>query len=180
MLFFSVSRRCESTHSFVLTITVLMFFPAMISSAAQGYGPPPPFKPVVSIRYGGAYSGPRYAPHRTILGLVKDGDGQVVSGAMVYLKDVQGKSTLVASVDASGAFHFGSLSLEHDYEIWAEAGELKSPIRSVTTFMTQNEVSMPLLVRTERNHGTPTLIRRPPEAAGAGSDTRTRGNSPTH
>ncbi|MEZ2346507.1 carboxypeptidase-like regulatory domain-containing protein [Terriglobus sp. RCC_193] len=179
-MFFSASHPSESTYSFILTITVSMFFPGMISAAAQGYGPPPPFKPVVTIRYGGAYNGPRYAPHRTILGLVKDGDGQVVSGAMVYLKDVQGKSILVATVDSAGAFHFGSLSLEHDYEIWAEAGELKSSIRSVTTFMTQNEISMPLLVRTERNHGTPTLIRRSPETAGAASETRTRGNSPAH
>jgi hypothetical protein len=84
---------------------------------------------------------------------------------MVYMKDVQGKSTLAASVDASGAFRFGSLSLNHDYEVWAEAGELKSPIKSVTTFMTQNEVSMPLLVRAERNHGTPTLKRRPTAAS---------------
>jgi hypothetical protein len=71
-----------------------MLFLAVISAGAQVLGPPPPFKPVVSIRYGGAYNGPRYAPQRTILGLVKDEDGQVVSSAMVYMKDVQAKSTL--------------------------------------------------------------------------------------
>lgn len=168
MMFYSTSRRSKSIHAFAFLGATLLSLPAVISAGAQASGPPPPFKPVVSIRYGGAYNGPRYIPHRTILGLVKDEDGQVVSSAMVYMKDVQAKSTLVALVDSSGEFRFGSLSLDHDYEIWAEAGELRSPIRSVTTFMTQNEVSMPLQVRTERNHGTPALKRR---SAGAGEAT---------
>ncbi|WP_263418082.1 carboxypeptidase-like regulatory domain-containing protein [Terriglobus albidus] len=125
-------------------------------------GPPPPFKPVVTIRYGGAYNGPRNAPQRTITGLVKNKEGEVMSEAMVYLKDIQGKSTLVAIVDSTGSFHFGPLSLEHDYEVWAEAGELKSPKRSISTFMAQNEVSLPLLVDVpERHQGEPTLKRRP-------------------
>lgn len=171
-MFSSASRRCESTHALAFTSAVLMFFPAAISAEAQTSGPPPPFKPIVSIRFGGAYNGPRYVPHRTILGLVKNEDGQVVSDAMVYMKDIQAKSTLVASVDTSGTFRFGSLSLDHDYEIWAEAGELKSPTRSVTTFMTQNEVSMPLLIRAERNHGEPILKRRPTAADAAAGQTQ--------
>ena len=121
---------------------------------------------MASIRYGGAYDGPREVPHRTILGLVRDESGQAVSGAMVYLKDAQAKSMLMITVDSSGTFRFGPLSLNHDYEIWAEAGELKSSIRAVTTFMTQNEVSMPLLVQTERNHNAPSLKRRPVAAKG--------------
>ncbi len=178
MMFSSASRRSESTYALALASAVLMLFPAVISARAQAFGPPPPFRPMVSIRAGGAYNGPRYAPQRTILGLVKNEDGQVVSSAMVYMKDVQAKSTLVALVDPSGAFRFGSLSLDHDYEIWAEAGELKSPIRSVTTFMTQNEVSMPLLVRAERNHGAPTLKRRPTTAVDAAAGQTPVGQEP--
>jgi hypothetical protein len=137
---------------------------SMASSAAaqQPIGPPPPFKPVVTVRYGGAYNGPRNAPQRTIIGLVKNKEGEIMCDAMVYLKDIQAKSTLVAIADSTGSFRFGSLSLEHDYEVWAEAGELISTKRSVTTFMTQNEVSLPLLVDVpERHHGEPTLKRRP-------------------
>ena len=161
MIFSSISQYIEYTHAFLFTTAVYLCSPALVSAGAQGPGgPPPPVKPVVSLRYGGAYNGPRYNAHRTILGSVKDEEGQAVSSAMVYMKDVQAKSTVAASVDSNGAFRFGSLSLDHDYEIWAEAGELKSPVRSVTTFMTQNEVTMPLLVRAERNHGTPTLKQR--------------------
>lgn len=161
MIFPSASRRGESTQAFARASALLMFFSSGLSAGAQAAGPPPPFKPMASVRFGDAYSGPRELPHRTILGLVKDEDGKVVPGAMVHMRDIQAKSTLVAFVDDNGTFRFGSLSLRHDYEIWAEAGERKSPTRSVTTFMTQNEVSMPLQVRAERNHDTPALKRRP-------------------
>jgi len=143
---------------------------ASSATAQQPLGPPPPFKPVVTIRYGGSYNGPRNAPQRTITGLVKNKAGEVMSAAMVYLKDIQGRSTLVAIADSTGSFHFGPLSLEHDYEVWAEAGELKSPKRSVSTFMAQNEISLPLLVDVpERHHGEPTLKRRPALPASAAS-----------
>ncbi|SFS12052.1 hypothetical protein SAMN05421771_2056 [Granulicella pectinivorans] len=173
----SDSRRRAWMDVLAFLGTLWFSFPAALPAGAQAppappSGPPPPFKPVVSVRFGGAYDGPRFTPHRTILGWVKDEEGQVVATAMVYIKDIQGKSTLVATVDANGAFHFGSLTLTHDYEIWAEAGELKSPIRSVTTFMTQNEVSMPLLMRAERNRGTPELKRRP---AATGNATAVQG-----
>ena len=167
MMLASASLRRSSTRGLALTSAVVMSFTAVIRAGAQTLGPPPPFKPAATIRYGGAYDGPRYVPHRTILGLVKDEDGQVVSNALVYIKDVQAKSTLAASVDSSGAFRFGPLSLDHDYEVWSEAGELKSPIRSVTTFITQNEVSIPLRMRAERNHSIPSLKRRPIAAADA-------------
>lgn len=134
--------------------------------------PPPPFKPVVTVRYGGAYNGPRTAPQRTITGLVKNKEGEVMSDAMVYLKDIQGKSTLVSIVDFTGSFHFGPLSLDHDYEVWAEAGELKSPKRSISTFMAQNAVSLPLFVDVpERHQGEPTLKRRPTASASTASQT---------
>jgi hypothetical protein len=131
MIYLFTSRRSESTYALVPSGVVLVLVLAAVSARAQGHGPPPPFKPMASVRFGGAYDGPRDTAQRTILGSVKDEDDQVVSSAMVYMKDVQAKSTAVIFADASGGFRFGPLSLNHDYEVWAESGELKSPIRSV-------------------------------------------------
>ena len=164
-MYFSALGRSKPAHA--LAVAGVVFILAVVSAQAQAYGPPPPFRPMASVRFGGAYDGPRYAAQRTILGSVKDEDDQVVSSAMVYMKDVQAKCTIVMFADANGAFRFSSLSLDHDYEVWAESGEVKSPIRSVTSFMTQNEVTMPLRMRAERNQGTPTLKRRSIAAADA-------------
>jgi hypothetical protein len=114
-----------------------------ISAYAQA-GPPPSGKRVATVVFGGAYKGDRVAPHRTILGQVNDGDGSPVNGAMVYLKDLNNSSLRVQRADENGAYHFGPLPLSDDYELWAEIADRKTPKKPVSSFITTNQITVPL------------------------------------
>jgi hypothetical protein len=125
---------------------------------ANAQAGPPPDKRVATLVFGGAYNGARVVPHRTILGEVKDTDGKPVDGAMVYLRDVNDASLRVQRADEKGAYHFGPLSLSHDFELWAEIKDRKTPKKPVSSFLTTNEIIMPLrfvTVPTPQTAGSP-------------------------
>ncbi len=107
-------------------------------------GPPPEGKRVATVVFGGAYDGPRTAPHRSILGRVTDKDGKAMHGTMVYLKDLKTSQVRVLHADDGGEYRFSPLSLNNDYEVWAENGVRKSRVKPVGSYITTNEVSVPL------------------------------------
>ncbi|MDR3734634.1 MAG: carboxypeptidase-like regulatory domain-containing protein [Acidobacteriaceae bacterium] len=105
---------------------------------------------MATVVFGGAYNGDRVAPHRTILGEVKD--GKPVDRAMVYLKDVNNSSLRVQRADENGAYRFGPLPLSDDYELWAEIDDRRTPKKPVSSFITTNPITVPLRFLTASPH----------------------------
>ena len=83
-------------------------------------------------------------PQRVITGVVRDKDGQPAKGALVYLKDEKTAGIKSMTADANGGFRFVQLSRTVDYKVWAQTRDSKSPVKSITSFETKDEVTRDL------------------------------------
>ncbi|MGI4852885.1 MAG: carboxypeptidase-like regulatory domain-containing protein [Janthinobacterium lividum] len=89
---------------------------------------------------------PKGPAERVLLGTVQDKAGAPLKGATVYLKDDRSKKVRSMTADETGAFRFVQLSRTAEYEIWATLSEKKSPIKSVTSFETKDEITRNLKI----------------------------------
>jgi hypothetical protein len=76
---------------------------------------------------------------RVVSGSVLDGNGNVVPGATVFLKNLKTKSIRSFTSTEDGKFQFAGVNMAIDYEIWAEKGSEKSPTKTVSTWDTRKE-----------------------------------------
>jgi hypothetical protein len=83
-------------------------------------------------------------------------DGKVInkaeaplSGSVVYLKDTRTNSVKTFICDEAGHFHFGQLSQNTDYELWAESNGVKSNTKSISSFDDKNSFVFTLTVSTK-------------------------------
>jgi hypothetical protein len=80
-------------------------------------------------------------------------DGKVVSkaeanlpGSVVYLKDTKSLSVKTYICDEEGKYHFGALSQNTDYELWATSNGVKSNTKSISSFDSKNSYYFVLTV----------------------------------
>jgi hypothetical protein len=71
---------------------------------------------------------------RTVDGKVVGKTAAVLAGSVVYLKDTKSLNVKTYICDEEGKYHFGSLSQNTDYELWATSNGTKSNTKSISSF----------------------------------------------
>jgi alpha/beta superfamily hydrolase len=83
---------------------------------------------------------------RTIDGTVVNKAAATLPGSVVYLKDTRTSTVKTFICDDAGHFHFGQLSQNTDYELWANSNGVKSNTKSISSFDDKNSFVFTLTV----------------------------------
>jgi hypothetical protein len=81
---------------------------------------------------------------RSVRGIVTDKEDKAVPNGVVFLKNLRTNVVLSHFTDDDGAYHFSGLDPNVDYEIHAEAGDLKSLPRTATSLDSRKEITLNL------------------------------------
>jgi len=87
---------------------------------------------------------------RVVQGKVVDKSDAPLNGAIVYLKDTHSLAVKSNITDATGAYRFGQLAQNIDYELWAVSGEKKSATKTISSFDSKNEFFINLKIDTSK------------------------------
>lgn len=99
------------------------------------FGPPPPARTDKQLL-------------RTVMGTVKDADGNPVPGALVYLKEVDGGKERSVVADNNGRYRFEDLHKKYDYQLRAAKDKLASHPKTLSNFDTRPAPVMNLVLET--------------------------------
>ena len=83
---------------------------------------------------------------RTIDGKVTNKAEAILPGSVVFLKDTKSLNIKTYICDDAGHFHFGSLSQNTDYDLWATSNGVKSNTKSISSFDDKNSYFFTLTV----------------------------------
>jgi hypothetical protein len=100
----------------------------------------------VAVRGVAVFAQDRGPAQRVVQGKVVDGANAPIKGAVVYLKDSRSLSVKSYFSDAEGAYRFGQLSQNTDYEIWAENNGKKSAVKTISSFDNKSQFNINLKI----------------------------------
>jgi hypothetical protein len=103
---------------------------------------------VLTVRLTPVLAQQRGPVQRVVQGKVMDKNDAPLRGAVVYLKDTRSLAVKSNITDDDGAYRFGQLAQNIDYEIWAESNGKKSPTKSISSFDSKNQFFINLKVDT--------------------------------
>jgi hypothetical protein len=76
---------------------------------------------------------------RVVSGAVLTDGSEPVVGATVFLKNVKTKSIRSYSTTAKGHYYFAQVNMTEDYDLWAELGGKKTPVKTVSSWDARKE-----------------------------------------
>lgn len=83
---------------------------------------------------------PQGTAKRTILGQVLDENDKVVATAVVHLINVTAKEQWSTITDKEGRYEFNGVDPKADFQLFAERGEQKSRVHSISQFDTRTRI----------------------------------------
>jgi hypothetical protein len=105
-----------------------------------------PLSPLPHSQQALAQSSSNSTKQRIVDGRVDDKAGAAIPGAVVYLKDIKTLAVKSFICGADGKFHFGQLSQNADYELWAELNGKHSKTKRISSFASQNNFNFSLTI----------------------------------
>lgn len=84
---------------------------------------------------------------RTLTGQVQDSNGAAVAQAVVYLKNTKTLAVKTFIADANGNYRFHALSVNVDYEVWADKEGRRSDTKTLSSFDSRAEAVINLQLK---------------------------------
>jgi hypothetical protein len=84
---------------------------------------------------------------RVVNGSVSEAESGAVMGATVFLRNTKTKSIRSYTSTKDGRFRFAQVDMSEDFDLWAEKGGKKSPIKTISSWDTRKEVETELKLK---------------------------------
>ena len=120
----------NSRHWIALPLFVLLFFAVVMAGDTQDKK--------------------KDAELRTVHGSVIDSSQNPVATSVVYLKNVRTQAIKTHIADDAGTYRFSGLDPNVDYEIHAERGDLMSPLKTISSFDSREDIEINLKLNRKR------------------------------
>jgi hypothetical protein len=95
---------------------------------------------ICTITAGKALAEKKEPPKRTVQGIVTDEQENPIANAIVQLKNLKTSAVKSFYTNDKGAYRFGELDLDHDYEIKAAYNNVSSPTRKISSFESRRQL----------------------------------------
>lgn len=93
-----------------------------------------------------AQGGKKETQLRTVRGIVTDKSDKPIQNSTVFLKNLRTNLVLSHFTGEDGSYRFSGLDPNVDYEVYAEAGDERSPAKTASSLDSRKEITLNLKV----------------------------------